>query len=155
VTFAFEHPPPGWYSAERLKTNDMSCVLRIASPAGAVLLTGDIEAKSELAMVRDGATQPADVLVVPHHGSRTSSTPDFIAAVAPRFAVFAAGYRNRFGHPRGDVLERYRDAGARLLRTDLQGAVTIDIEPGRPIQVTTERQRQRRYWYDAPRDDEN
>lgn len=152
VTFSFEHPPPDWYALERLKTNDMSCVLRVQSAGGGVLLTGDIEARSELALARSGGARFADVLIVPHHGSRTSSTEAFVAAVSPSLAVFAAGYRNRFGHPRADVVARYRRIGAKLARTDLEGAITIEIEPGEPIRVSTERTRQHRYWYDHPRE---
>ena len=67
----------------------------------------------------------ADVLLVPHHGSRTSSSEQFIAAVAPRWAIVPAGYRNRFGHPAREVLARYEGAGVRVLRTDLDGAISI------------------------------
>jgi len=89
------------------------------------------------------------VLVVPHHGSRTSSTPAFIAAVAPHFALIAAGYRNRFGHPRAEILARYAHAGAARARTDLAGAITVMLVPGAAIDVVVERERARRYWYDA------
>jgi len=92
----------------------------------------------------------ADVLTVPHHGSRTSSTPAFVAAVSPRFAVISAGYRNRFNHPRPDVVDRYGRRGVTTLRTDLQGAVVIDMAPGTPIRVQVARDTQRRYWYDPP-----
>ena len=71
----------------------------------------------------------ADVLLVPHHGSRTSSSEAFIAAVAPRWAIVPAGYRNRFGHPAREVLARYEGAGVRVLRTDLDGAVERRAEP--------------------------
>ncbi|HZQ60436.1 MAG TPA: DNA internalization-related competence protein ComEC/Rec2, partial [Casimicrobiaceae bacterium] len=151
VSFAFLHPPPAWYGATRFKTNDMSCVLRVAANGGSVLLTGDIEAKSEMTMVASDQSLATDLLVVPHHGSRTSSTAEFIAAVSPRVAIFTPGYRNQFGHPRAEVLERYRAAGAVLLRTDLQGAIIIDIDPTGATSISAERERQRRYWYDPPR----
>jgi competence protein ComEC len=64
-------------------------------------------------------------------------------------AIVAAGYRNRFGHPRGDVLARYARAGAVLPRTDLQGAISLTLEPGKPLAPIGERERRRRYWYDA------
>jgi competence protein ComEC len=98
-------------------------------------------------LVREAAVT-ADVLVVPHHGSRTSSTPAFVAAVAPRFALIAAGYRNRFGHPRGEILARYAHAGAAGLRTDLGGAISVTLVPGAAIDVGLQRERARRYWYD-------
>ena len=116
-----------------------------------MLLTGDIEARSEgeLFQLLPPMT-PSDVLVVPHHGSRTSPTPAFIAGVAPIVAIFAAGYRNRFGHPRDDVVARYRDAGALAMRTDTDGAITVTLAAGRRAVVVAERVRQRRYWYDKP-----
>ena len=108
-----------------------------------MLLTGDIERAGERALL--AADVRSDVLLVPHHGSRTSSTPEFIAAVAPRWAVVAAGYRNRFGHPNGEVLERYRAAGADLARTDLEGAVSVRLS-SEGIGVQGERARRGRYW---------
>jgi len=99
---------------------------------------------------REGDRVHAEVLLVPHHGSRTSSTPAFVAAVAPRVAIVSAGYRNRFNHPRPDVLDRYERRGAATLRTDLHGAVVIDIPPDAPLRATVARVSQRRYWYDAP-----
>jgi competence protein ComEC len=110
-----------------------------------VLLTGDIERAAEEVLTR---TQPqnlkADVLLVPHHGSRSSSSAPFIAAVAPRWAVVTAGYRNRFGHPSAEVLERYRTAGVRVVRTDLDGATSIYLK--NEISIVSERARRGRYW---------
>jgi competence protein ComEC len=71
----------------------------------------------------------ADVLLVPHHGSKTSSTPAFIEAVQPKVAIFTVGYRNRFGHPKAEVVGRYRAQGARVLRSDADGAVTVRLAP--------------------------
>jgi competence protein ComEC len=85
------------------------------------------------------------VLLVPHHGSRTSSSAEFIAAVAPRWSVVPAGYRNRFGHPARDVLERYAAAGVRVLRTDRDGAVRVVLKAG-SVGVEAERLRVPRYW---------
>ena len=90
------------------------------------------------------------MLLVPHHGSRTSSTPAFIAAVAPRIAVFTPGYRNRFGHPRPDVVARYDDAGIRSYRTDHDGALTFAFAPDAPQAPRSERDHDRRYWREAP-----
>ena len=106
--------PPRITRRRGLKPNDLSCVVRIESDHGSVLLTGDLEARGEQELVRrDPAALKADVLLVPHHGSRTSSTPAFIAAVAPDIAVYTPGYRNRFGHPRPDIVARYDGAGIR------------------------------------------
>jgi competence protein ComEC len=152
VVFTVLHPAANAYALAR-KSNDLSCVLKLDTAGGAVLLTGDIEAAAESELLASsGHRLRSDVLLVPHHGSRTSSTPEFIAAVSPGVAVIAAGYRNRFGHPRGEVLARYRRAGAARPRTDLEGAITVTMAPDRAIVAEAERERRRRYWYDAPKD---
>ena len=151
VRFEIVSPPPARYAIDGVKTNDLSCVLAIGAGTRRALLAGDIEAVSEAALLRDAPVAlPADVLVVPHHGSRTSSTPAFVAAVDPQVAIFAAGYLSRFGHPRPDIVARYTRRGALALRTDLQGAVTVLLGPGDALDTATERERRRRYWYDAP-----
>jgi competence protein ComEC len=88
-------------------------------------------------------------MLVPHHGSRTSSSREFIAAVSPRWAVVPAGYRNRFGHPNGEVLERYRAAGIGIMRTDLDGAVHVFLNEKEAL-VAGERTRSPRYWRRMP-----
>jgi competence protein ComEC len=150
VAFEVLHPARAAYGDAARKSNDLSCVLRIVSAGGSALLTGDIEAVSEAELIaRDAAALRADVLVVPHHGSRTSSTLAFVTAVSPRLAIIAAGYRNRFGHPRAEILGRYVRADAARARTDLQGAISVTLAPDRPIDAIAERERRRRYWYDA------
>ena len=140
VRFEFLHPEAG---ASARKRNNLSCVLRIATAGGSMLLTGDIERAAELHL--SGGNVRSEILLVPHHGSRTSSTPEFIAAVAPRWAVVPVGYRNRFGHPRAEVMERYRAAGARILRTDAEGAVSFRLS-GQEVLLKTERRERGRYW---------
>ena len=124
-------PAPG--KAEP-KDNNLSMVLRIAqnSPmAGAqsVLFTGDIEASGERALLArtPPAMLAATVLKAPHHGSRTSSSSAFIAAVKPQVAILSLGYRNRFGFPAPEIVDRYLEAGARVFRTDRSGAVSADF----------------------------
>jgi len=113
-----------------------------------VLLTGDIERAAERELLqRVGALLPAEALLIPHHGSTTSSSPEFVEQVAPRYAIVAAGYRNRFGHPREEVLGRYRRLGGEVLRTDRGGAVELRIANGR-IATETERDRARHYWHE-------
>jgi competence protein ComEC len=147
VRFDLLHPTAASYAVDRLKSNDRSCVLRIATDSGAVLLTGDIEARSEQELLaRDPQALRAAVLVAPHHSSRTSSTQEFIAAVQPRWAVLPVGYRNRFGHPKEEVVERYRASGAQMLRTDNAGAVLVRID-GDGISVQAYRELRKRYWY--------
>ncbi|MBI2509932.1 MAG: hypothetical protein HYV99_08215, partial [Betaproteobacteria bacterium] len=112
-----------------------------------VLLPADIERRSEeelLGRARDDLR--VNVLVAPHHGSRTSSIPDFVGAGRPQAVVFPVGYRNRFGHPHRDVLDRYREIGARIYRSDRDGAVTISLPADGPITVTPYRAVYRRYW---------
>jgi len=151
VRFAVLHPPAAYYDAPRLKTNDLSCVVRVESDHGRALLTGDIEAASEAELLHAAPeTLAVDVLLVPHHGSRTSSTAPFVAAVGASVAVFTPGYRNRFGHPHPDVVARYRAAGARLWRTDVDGALTFDFGPGAAPMPRAERAQDPRYWREAP-----
>jgi competence protein ComEC len=151
VQFTVLHPTRAEYEDPRAKTNDRSCVVRVDSAHGSALLTGDLEAKSEAKLLRDNrAALRADVLVVPHHGSRTSSTPAFIRAVAPAIAVFACGYRNRFGHPRPDIVARYAAESVRMRRTDVDGAITLSFAPGTPLMPASARDQRRRYWMDAP-----
>jgi competence protein ComEC len=148
VSFEFLHPSPEPPEGRAARANNRSCVLRIEAPAGRVLLTGDIERAAERELLlRSPELLPADALLVPHHGSATSSTPEFVKQVAPRHAVFAVGHRNRFGHPREDVLERYREAGSELLRTDTGGAIQLRFAPG-DMRVDAERVRARRYWHE-------
>ncbi|NTV12004.1 MAG: DNA internalization-related competence protein ComEC/Rec2, partial [Zoogloea sp.] len=147
VEFEMLHPAPQVDIGQAAKSNDLSCVLRIVSPHGRLLLTSDIEAPVESALLA-GVTQklPAEVVVAPHHGSRTSSSPAFVAAVAPRWVVFPVGYRNRFRHPHPEVWARWSAQGARLLRTDAQGAVVFDFADG-GISVRDTRSTEARYWH--------
>jgi competence protein ComEC len=153
VSFDMLHPAWSSYAAARMKSNDRSCVLRIAAAGRRMLLAGDAEARSEREMIaRDRARLRAEILLVPHHGSTTSSTPEFVAAVAPQTAIFTVGYRNRFGHPRPEVLQRYLDLGSRLLRSDRHGALQLELSPDR-MELRIERALRRRYWQDPPEDE--
>lgn len=147
VRFAVMHPTVAQYDEPAKKTNDMSCVVRVSTSHASMLLTSDIEAVSEKALIGryDGALR-SDVLVAPHHGSRTSSTPEFIAAVAANTVIFPVGYRNRFRHPNAQVFERYRASGASLLRTDLDGALTVELTQA-GVQLRSERAERPRYWH--------
>ena len=109
------------------------------------LLTGDIEAAQEESLLtRSGSALRSEVLVVPHHGSLTSSTPAFVEAIAPRVAVVQAGYRNRFGHPAPEVVARYRARGVALVRSDSCGAWSWSTVTG---EGRCERDERRRYWH--------
>jgi competence protein ComEC len=146
VRFAVLHPAGA--EARAKKSNDLSCVLKVSAGGRSMLLTGDIEKPAEAELLqRDKAALAADVLLLPHHGSRTSSTAEFLAAVRAGIAVIPVGYRNRFGHPNADVVGRL--SGINIFRTDRDGAVTARLS-ARELQVEGERQRRRRYWHDAP-----
>lgn len=148
IRFDMLHPGAESYAVERLKDNDRSCVLKVSSAHGSLLLAGDIERVSELELLeRAAARLPADLLVVPHHGSRTSSTASFVQQVAPRAAVFTVGYRNRFRHPRADVVERYRAAGSAIYRSDRDGAVLADFGAPHGLRIHVWRERAPRYWH--------
>jgi len=90
-------------------------------------------------------------MVVPHHGSRTSSTPPFIATVHPRIAIFTVGYRNRFGHPKQEIVQRYVQAGSRTYRSDRDGAVIVDVMAS-GLAAQSWRAEYRRYWLEPPRE---
>ena len=130
VAFAVLHPAADVYDEapqRRIrKENDRSCVLRVAAARGAALLTGDVEARAEGEMLaRDRHALRAEVLLVPHHGSKSSSTPQFLEAVAPALGVVSVGHRNRFGHPHATVAARYAARGIELRRTDREGALRV------------------------------
>jgi competence protein ComEC len=119
--------------------NDNSIVLRLAFGERAMLLVGDAEREEEGDLLRLPREElRADVLKVGHHGSRTSSSPAFLAAVAPRVAVVSTGVRNRFGHPHASTIAALGAAGARVWRTDREGAVTVTTD-GRSLEVTSVR----------------
>jgi len=144
VRFEVIHPSPGDY----WRSNDSSCVLVIEAGSTRFLLAGDIETPAERYLER---TMPerlhAQVLVVPHHGSNTSSSQNFLAAVQPRLALISAGYRNRYQMPHDAVLHRLRTHGAAVRRTDFDGAVTVRAGPSGIIRVTSHRAQSRAYWH--------
>ncbi|MFT4068375.1 DNA internalization-related competence protein ComEC/Rec2 [Paraburkholderia sp.] len=156
----------------RGRPNEHCCVLRVSTQPGAAsgqaaraggdanagaprvaaLLSADIEAPAERALLaRDRGALRAQVLVVPHHGSRTSSTEPFLDSIDPAIALFQVGYENRFHHPDVGVFERYNARRIELARSDWDGAVRVDVDPGADgAALTLERYRdtQRRYWMD-------
>jgi competence protein ComEC len=129
------------------RRNDRSCVLAVDGADGRLLLTGDISSQVEPAVAAAAGGHRPTVLVVPHHGSRYSSDPACIAAIAPRLALVSAGWHNRFGHPHPLVLERYAQAGVPLLNTATRGAIEVDAPPtAEPAVTAAWRQRHPRYW---------
>jgi len=155
VRFEVLHPKADDYAlpgqATLPKSNAMSCVLRISSAheghrdAQVALLTGDIEAAQEARLVAEGAAIKADVLLAPHHGSKTSSSPAFLDAVHPRLALVQAGYRNRFGHPVASVMDRYRERNIEVVASPRCGAETW--RSYKPQEITCQRTVGARYWH--------
>jgi competence protein ComEC len=143
VAFEVLHPASADHAREA-RPNALSCVLRVRDAAGrSVLLTGDIEAPQEAALVaRLGGELRSTLLLVPHHGSKTSSTDGLLDAVQPQVAMVQAGYRSRFGHPAPEVLARYEARGIMLVRSDRCGAWTWNDGA-----FQCARDAQRRYWH--------
>jgi competence protein ComEC len=144
VDFEMLHPDPVAYDAPA-RSNTMSCVLRISAASSvSALLVGDIEVRQEQSLMRVGSIQ-SDLLLMPHHGSKTSSSGSFLDAVQPRLALLQAGYRNRYNHPASVVLERYRERGITVLQSAHCGAATW--RSAWPTNWTCEREKERRYWH--------
>ncbi len=144
VRFSILHPRAdfGW------RGNDSSCVLKVEAGASALLVAGDIERRGESAALAQGQALAADVVVVPHHGSATSSSPAFVATVGARYAIVSAGHANRWGFPRPEVRERWRESGAAVVVTGDAGAVSVELRPD-GVAVAAERDGRHRYW-EAP-----
>jgi competence protein ComEC len=147
VRFRVLHPPP-WFPYLR---NDSSCVLRVEAGGRVVLLPGDIGRQVETRLLHlHGDALRADLLLVPHHGSRNSSSGDFIATVAPAWAVASTGAGNRFGLPKADVVDRYRAAGAGFLDTAQEGALGFRLGVQGLSLRAARRRDLRRYWRERP-----
>lgn len=134
-------------AGQTARDNNASCVLRVRSAYGTVILPADIEAAAEQRLLeREGNGLRANILVAPHHGSRTSSTPAFIDAVHPDYVAFPIGYRNRYHHPHPEVVRRYRARHIRAYDTAASGAIEFTLRAS-GIDVAAYRARHRRYWY--------
>jgi len=143
VRFAFLHPTPHF----PYLGNDSSCVLRIDAAQDSLLLTGDIAEVVELRLIREvGEGLDVDWLLVPHHGSRSSSSQAFIEATSPRQALVAAGFGSRFGHPHPEVLARYEQAGIGVVNTALGGALRLRLDGSERLEQR--RTTHRRFWHE-------
>jgi competence protein ComEC len=148
VDFEILHPQPEHYhpdGAARLSSNAMSCVLRVATPTHSAFLGGDIDAAQETRLALARPDLRATVLLAPHHGSKSSSSPVLLNTLQPRWVLVQSGYRNRFGHPAPDILERYRQRGMAWVESPSCGAATW--RSAEPETVHCQRQQQRRYWH--------
>ena len=184
VKFKVLHPTIESYENLEIKDNNRSCVVKVTSQFGSVLLTGDIEkqaekvlleyvlqpqglspqnipAKAGYSYVKPSIHAPSgdavlnnnllksDVLIAPHHGSKTSSTLDFIQAVNAKQVIFTVGYFNRFKHPKLEILERYQAGEAEVFRSDYSGALLLNFNAAQGIQTEQWRRTHRKYWHDA------
>jgi len=149
VDFEFLSPAfEGAVTLQSKKSNNRSCVLKVSSIYGSVLLTGDIEKRIETALVENYAEKlNADILLVPHHGSNTSSSRDFLQRVNPEYSIISVGYKNRYKLPSSKVIARYAALDLALLRTDKSGAITVKISDSEGISVTKYRNEFKRYWH--------
>jgi competence protein ComEC len=147
VRFSLLYPPARHYRNTNFSDNDRSCVLRVEGAGGATLLLGDIERLAEMTLLEEQVKAlPARAVVVPHHGSAGSSSVALLGAIRPEHALISAGYHNRFGHPRPEVLQRYRELGARIWRTDRQGAVQLRVGH-EGVWGITQVEQSPRYWH--------
>ena len=145
VLFEVLHP-----ATRYTKTNNKSCVLRVSNKHKSALLTGDIERLAELSMLKNAAEKvSSDVIIVPHHGSNTSSSIELLKSVNPQLAVVSAGYNNRFKHPTNKIKSRYRVRGIEMLNTAYEGAIQLKFSEnihGGQIEVIRQRKEQVHYW---------
>ena len=145
VQFEVLHPPAHQYGHGGQTDNSRSCVLQVRTAKYSVLLTGDIERLAEMNLIERDVLRPVDVLVAAHHGSLSSSTPEFLAVAQPRWVVIPVGHRNRYGHPHPEVLARFRAIGAEVARTDRHGAVALRLQEDN-IELLKARETEKRYW---------
>ena len=139
----FLHPASGSSGSE----NERSCVLKVSSRYGNILLTGDIEKQAEASLLKNNKNAlPATILLVPHHGSRSSSSAAFIDAVSPNSAVVASGYNNRYKFPADLVVQRFSDRGIPLFNTADSGALLFRLDAALVSTPLRWRQQDRKLW---------
>ncbi len=136
-----------WSIAENAKSNNHSCVLSLRYQDHQVLLTGDIEKDVEQSLLAGNSLEAVEVLLAPHHGSRSSSTAEFVAKTRPQYVIYSAGYRNQHGHPHAHVEARYRQFGATPFNTADHGAIEFGWN-GTERWVRSYRRIQKRYWFE-------
>lgn len=141
VTFTLLWPDPLYQASN---DNARSCVLRVDNGRHSILIPADISTREEARLVEQGLGQ-TNIVLAPHHGSKSASSMALVSQTSPRYAVFSAGYLNRFGHPKAEVTARYRGVNAENLYTDASGALIFDV--GDDIRLTRWRDKQARYWH--------
>lgn len=149
VKFEVLYPMAESYQQADITDNNRSCVIKVSSRHGSVLLTGDIEKEAEEVLLKKQKYRlKSDALVVPHHGSKTSSTEPFIKAVGAKYIIFTVGYLNRFKHPKPQVVGRYLELKSTIYRSDHDGAVILDFKQRGHLQVNAWRLENAKYWHD-------
>jgi competence protein ComEC len=155
VTFSVLWPSPSYVARSRQegnkhKGNNLSCVLLISYEDKNILLTGDIEKEAEYGLIGiANLPESIDIMLVPHHGSKTSSSDSLLAHLQPLFAVVTAGYNNQYRHPHPTIVKRYSDVNTALINTAISGAVRLTIqEQGDDWRLEKWRQLKKRYWYE-------
>jgi competence protein ComEC len=145
IEFSVLHPPPD----SEFDGNNRSCVVLIEAGQYRVLLSGDIERPAEYLLVREGLLPPVDVVLVPHHGSRTSSSKPFVQALSPSVAIVSASFGNHWGFPKEDIVARWEAVGARVLSTATSGAIGLHMcaDTG-VVSITQYRVENRRIWHE-------
>lgn len=149
VRFDILHPQAESASQDWLKDNARGCVLKISASSGSALLPADIERDVEQSLLeRIGPQLTSTLIIAPHHGSKTSSSIDFIRQVNPAAVIYAVGYRNHFRHPRPEIVERYQALGSKGFRTDKDGAITVYFEGNEAPRLHTHHGEAQRYWHE-------
>lgn len=149
VRFDVLYPHAKSYQAADMKDNNRSCVIKVTSRYGSILLTGDIEKEAEQVLLQEQKVKlKSDIMIAPHHGSKTSSTEAFINAVNAKHVIFTVGYLNRFKHPKPLVMSRYLARGSSLYRSDYHGAIIIDFTKQDALRVNAWRSLDAKYWHD-------
>ena len=146
VSFQFLSPSP---MQKNFNRNNHSCVLQVKNQHHRLLMVADIEKRAEKWLLKHQTTElAADVMLVPHHGSKTSSTQSFLQAIKPELAIISAGYRNRFHFPHQSVVKRYQDLGIKLLNTETAGQVDVIFpSDNKAIIVHAKRLENKHFWY--------
>lgn len=146
IKFEFLHPGLDQDPETRWQGNNKSCVLLVSVGQNRMLLPGDIEKEVEQELVASGISN-VELLIVPHHGSRSSSTPLFLNKIQPGYAIVSAGYMNRFQHPDVLIVNRYLHRGVRFLNTATEGGIDIRITPSEALSISSYRQVNPHYWH--------
>jgi competence protein ComEC len=141
VEFAILHPSEHFF----WRGNESSCLLKVTAAGGSLLITGDMEGHAERAVLDDERLR-SDVVVVGHHGSRTSSSPAFVSRTSPRYALISVDYYSRWGFPSPQVRQRWTGAGATVLVTGEAGALHVSMNAS-GTEVRAQRLRRTRYWH--------